>query len=59
MDSNTSVTKPERNYGIDLLRIVSMLMVLILHILGDNKFLVAEFMNNTPPNLRIYSAQIS
>ena len=27
--------KRERNYGIDLLRIVSMLMVVILHVLGQ------------------------
>ena len=27
--------KRERNYGIDLLRIVSMLMVVVLHVLGQ------------------------
>lgn len=36
------MSKRERNYGIDLLRIVSMYMVLILHILGKGGVLSAE-----------------
>ena len=31
---NSTAPKKERNYGIDLLRLISMLMVVILHILG-------------------------
>ena len=34
--------KPERNYGIDLFRIVSMIMVLVLHVLGQGHAIYAE-----------------
>lgn len=34
--------KDKRNYGIDLLRLVSMLMVVILHVLGQGGVLAAE-----------------
>lgn len=32
---NESALKSERNYGIDLLRIISMLYVVVLHSLGQ------------------------
>ena len=35
MKSQELTGGPERNYGIDLMRIVSMLMVLTLHVLGQ------------------------
>ena len=31
---NIATPKPQRNYGIDLLRIVSMIMIVTLHVLG-------------------------
>lgn len=40
---HTLVQKSQRNYGIDLLRIISMLMIIILHILGHGGVL-----KNTP-----------
>ena len=36
------VKKTERNYGIDLFRIVSMIMVLVLHVLGQGHAIYAE-----------------
>jgi surface polysaccharide O-acyltransferase-like enzyme len=36
---NVSATKTERNYGIDLLRIVSMLMIVVLHLMGHGNIL--------------------
>ena len=35
------MTETKRNYGIDLLRIVSMVMIVILHILGQGGVLDA------------------
>ena len=37
------IQKKERNYGIDLLRIVSMIMVVLLHVLGAGGLLEATF----------------
>lgn len=37
------IQKKERNYGIDLLRIVSMIMVVLLHVLGAGGLLDATF----------------
>ncbi|MBE6637428.1 MAG: acyltransferase, partial [Ruminococcaceae bacterium] len=36
---NTPTTKPERNYGIDLLRMLAMFMVALLHVLGQGGIL--------------------
>jgi len=47
MISNTALQKTERSYGVDLLRIVSMLMVLVQHILGLNQFLTLKFIGTS------------
>lgn len=41
MESNL-LKKPERNYGIDLLRIIAMLLVVVLHVLGQGGVLEAS-----------------
>ena len=35
MDSNIQLTAQERNYGIDILKILSMMMIAVLHVLGQ------------------------
>ena len=41
MEDMGTETRKQRNYGIDLLRMIAMLMVVILHILGKGGVLQA------------------
>ena len=44
--NNFNVIKPERNYGIDLLRIFAMFMVVVLHCLGQGGILNNATLNS-------------
>ena len=50
----TSTAKKERNMGVELLRIVSMLMVVVLHILGQGGVLAVPY-GRTPDTLPWYT----
>ncbi len=51
MNEIITVKNKERNYGIDLLRIISMFYILLLHCLGQGGLLEGTSVNSVQYNL--------